>query len=83
MIFPNLLRLVVKKISNETPKIADCLIILSSILALSNLDIELRKLIKPIIINIKKKEIIAFFLLPIKSFSFSFSLSFFISFTFL
>ena len=50
--FPVLLWAVTKKTINETPKIVACLTILSSILALSNLDIELRKFIKPIVINI-------------------------------
>ena len=68
--FAVLLYALTKKTINETPKIVACLTILSSILALSNLDIELRKFIKPIVINIKKNDTIILFLLLIMSFCF-------------
>ena len=81
IVLPNFI--VTPKINKETSKIIDCLITLASIILLSNLDIELKKLIHPSMINIKKNETIILFLLTIKSFTFSFSLSFCISFTFL
>ena len=79
--FPD--KIVIMKIIIETAKIINCLIALAYRTALSNLDTELKKFIKPIITNVKKNEIIILFLRLIMSFCFSISFSFFISLTFL